>query len=293
MIPLRQIALILGGDVVGGQVVCPGPGHSPKDRSLAVRPAPTMPDGFIVHSHCGDPWQDCHEYVRARLAQVAFTPIRHSPPAVRGNKFQTTTSGALALWRDGMEPHGTLVERYLVGRKLELPDDANEIVRFHPHCPWGEERVPAMLTLFRSISGDEPTAIHRTRLRVNGDKVERVSRMMYGPVAGCAMKVSPDADVLMRLVITEGFETALSANMRGRGPSWALGSAGAIRTLPVLPHIEVLALALEPDETSRAAVRECGRRWRDAGVEVRLLEDPNGEGDLNDVLMRNRREVDD
>ena len=34
---LHQIAHALGGEVSGGQVLCPGPGHSAKDRSLAVR----------------------------------------------------------------------------------------------------------------------------------------------------------------------------------------------------------------------------------------------------------------
>lgn len=33
---LQEIARVLGGEVQGHQVRAPGPGHSPKDRSLAV-----------------------------------------------------------------------------------------------------------------------------------------------------------------------------------------------------------------------------------------------------------------
>ena len=45
---LRELARALAGDVVGGRVCCPGPNHSRSDRSLAVRPAPSMPDGIVV-----------------------------------------------------------------------------------------------------------------------------------------------------------------------------------------------------------------------------------------------------
>ena len=34
---LQSWARALGGEVSGGQVLCPGPGHSAKDRSLSVK----------------------------------------------------------------------------------------------------------------------------------------------------------------------------------------------------------------------------------------------------------------
>ena len=36
---LRGVEEALGGEINGGQVLCPGPGHSRKDRSMAVRPS--------------------------------------------------------------------------------------------------------------------------------------------------------------------------------------------------------------------------------------------------------------
>ena len=50
MIDLRSLQRALGGEISGGQLLCPGPGHSPRDRSLAVRPSPDG-DGFVVYSH--------------------------------------------------------------------------------------------------------------------------------------------------------------------------------------------------------------------------------------------------
>jgi putative DNA primase/helicase len=83
---LRSLARDLGGVVAGGGVLCPGPGHSRKDRSLSVRPAPGHADGFIVFSHAGDDWQTCRDYVRERLGLPrdgwrSASPPRSSPAA--------------------------------------------------------------------------------------------------------------------------------------------------------------------------------------------------------------------
>jgi putative DNA primase/helicase len=74
MIDLRSIARALGGEVSGRQVLAPGPGHSAKDRSLSIRLEPNAPDGFLVHSHAGDNWQECRDYVRQRLGLPAWEP---------------------------------------------------------------------------------------------------------------------------------------------------------------------------------------------------------------------------
>ena len=68
---LRELARQLGGEVAGGQVICPGPGHSARDRSLSVRPDLAAPDGFVVFSHCGDDFRACHDHVRQRLGLPA------------------------------------------------------------------------------------------------------------------------------------------------------------------------------------------------------------------------------
>ena len=43
---LQTVAKALGGEISGGQVLAPGPGHSPKDRSLSVKLDASAPDGF-------------------------------------------------------------------------------------------------------------------------------------------------------------------------------------------------------------------------------------------------------
>ena len=65
---LQQIARALGGEVCGHQVHAPGPGHSPKDRSLSIKLDESAPDGFLVHSFAGDDPIRCKDYFREKLS---------------------------------------------------------------------------------------------------------------------------------------------------------------------------------------------------------------------------------
>lgn len=158
MITLRQLAHALGGDISGGQVVAPGPGHGKRDRSLAVRPSDRAPNGFVVHAFApSDDWRECRDYVAARLgletnrpAQVA--PVSDRAPPSAGRRIEL----AQALWHAARDPRGTVVERYLTSRALDLPDHiAVAAVRYHPACPWRDDhlgitiKVPAMVAATR------------------------------------------------------------------------------------------------------------------------------------------------
>jgi hypothetical protein len=77
MIDLRHVAYLLGGEVCGrDQVVCPGPGHGPRDRSLSVRFDSAAPGGFVVHSFAGDDPIECKDHVRGRLGLPHGSPVK-------------------------------------------------------------------------------------------------------------------------------------------------------------------------------------------------------------------------
>ena len=78
---LRTWAAALGGDVSGRGVICPGPGHSTRDRSLSVTPSAASPDGFLVQSSAGDDPIACKDYVRTKLDLPEFKPNGHAKPA--------------------------------------------------------------------------------------------------------------------------------------------------------------------------------------------------------------------
>jgi hypothetical protein len=87
------------------------------------------------------------------------------------------------------------------------------------------------------------------------------------------------------LVIGEGLETTLSGMVFGFAPAWALGSAGGIRTFPVLSGIDALTILAETDDSgaNEQAIRKCFVRWSAAGREVYRVTSLIG-GDANDAL---------
>jgi putative DNA primase/helicase len=261
---LRALARALGGVVAGSQVLAPGPGHGPKDRSLSIRLSTIDPDD-------GAP---------------KLRPARGAPPSDDQAKADGIRQ-ALALWGEAVEPRRTLVERYLNSRALELDDDlAGDVLRWHP-------RIGAMVALFRNIQDGQPQAISRAFLDTEGHKIER---KFLGPVTGAAVMLDPFDDVLTSLHIGEGIETCMTARqVEHRRPCWALGSAGGLKAtgepyggitaFPVLGGIECLTILTENDEsgTNARAVEACAARWHAAGREV-FLNDPIGGKDLNDAV---------
>jgi hypothetical protein len=75
MMTLAQIAACLGGEVSGGQVLCPGPNHSAKDRSLCVK-LNENGDDIVVHSFSFDDPLVCKDFVRQKLGLPPFEPKR-------------------------------------------------------------------------------------------------------------------------------------------------------------------------------------------------------------------------
>jgi hypothetical protein len=83
MIDLRTVASALGGDVSGGQVLAPGPGHRQADRSMSVK----IVDGeVLVNSFAGDDPLQCKDYVRQRLGLPPWEPKRNSNGYSNGQK---------------------------------------------------------------------------------------------------------------------------------------------------------------------------------------------------------------
>lgn len=288
---LREAAARLGGDVAGPRtILCPGPGHSPRDRSLSV--TFDARGDFVVFSHAGDDWQACRDHVRDLLGLGRFEPKKPQPrpelgawrnAAPRQEADAGKSQIALRIWNETRDARGTLAETYLASRGLTLDDRARESVRFHPSLRFGAKTAPGMVTLYRDLRTDEPRAIQRTFLSPEGRKLER---WMLGPVQNAAVKLDPDDEVSERLIVGEGVESCLAAREYRYRPCWALGSAGAIARLPVLPGVERLAILGEKGDggANERATRDCARRWKAAGAEVKWVEPMLGD-DANDVLL--------
>jgi hypothetical protein len=85
----RTIAKVMGGDVNGDGALVPGPGHSPKDRSLSIKLDPVARDGFIVHSFAGDGVGECRDHVKGKLG-ISSEPLPKSNGAGTGRRITNT-----------------------------------------------------------------------------------------------------------------------------------------------------------------------------------------------------------
>lgn len=147
-----------------------------------------------------------------------------------------------------------------------------------------------MVCLVRDVVTNEPKAIHRTALTRDGHKakINGKDRLALGPIAGGAVKLTPDENVTLCLGIGEGIESALSLQNLpefGASPVWSLISARGVETFPVLSGIESLWLAVDHDETGLRAARSTAQRWQASGAEALLITPSASRADLNDLFF--------
>ena len=115
--------------------------------------------------------------------------------------------------------------------------ERTDAIGWHPSVLFQEpghalhgEKLGAIIGVMTDPVTAEPTgAISRTYIH-EGRKVGKAKTL--GSPAGI-IRLSEDADVLERLHIAEGLETALGAMSKGLRPMWATGSTAIMAKLPV------------------------------------------------------------
>lgn len=248
----------------------------------------------LVRQVNGGTVADAMRWARDWLGLDSLSRPLHVPTASSTAKPETSSRDdaerierALAIWSETVPLLGTVAEAYLRHRRIAPPDDVADL-RFHPSCPAGEgRRLPAMVALMRDVQSNEPRAIHRTFLMPDGTGKDPAGKKMLGRAAGTVIKLCDDADVTLGLGLAEGIENALSLWAYGWWPVWAAGSAGAIRTFPVLDGIETLTIFSDADDggVGIEAARSCAIRWQAAGGSVQVHKPPAG-ADWNDIVRK-------
>ena len=90
---LKEVAHRLGGEVSGNQVLAPGPGHSPKDRSLCVK---VNPDGtWAAYSHAGDNIFTCKDHIREKTGLSPWNKANGSSRNIVAQHDYTDEDGKL------------------------------------------------------------------------------------------------------------------------------------------------------------------------------------------------------
>ena len=224
------------------------------------------------------------EAIRWARAWIGGDHVSAAPRLHHTTKEKPSTVDlAKRIWTESVTAADTLVKTYLATRGLTLPENAP--LRFHPACPRGADRLPAMVALMTDPATGEPTGTHRTFLAADGrGKAEGMARGMLGNSG--IIRLTADEDVTHGVGIAEGVETALSVMQTFRWrPVWAATSAGGITRLPVLAGIDALTVFADADGAGLTGAQACAARWADAGRDVRILAPPPGE-DFNDTARR-------
>jgi hypothetical protein len=296
MMTLQQMARAMGGKVSGDQVLVPGPGHSPKDRSLSIRLDASAPGGFVVHSFADDDWVHCKEYVREKLGLSAWSwsarewdnqkRARSRPAVQRDDRdyAERQFEKARWLWQRRSPLESSLGEIYLRdarGYGGALP----ATLGFLP--PLKPEHQAAMIAVFAlanepepgllSIDDDQLCGVHLTLLKPDGGNKAETSRdkFMVGPSSGWPIVLAPLNDSL-GLIICEGIETGLSLYEATGCGVWAAGSASRMPALAnkVPSYVDCVMIAGEADSGRKGAAALAERlHARGLYCELRFLGD--------------------
>jgi hypothetical protein len=282
MISLPAAAQILGGEVSGGRITCPGPGHSPRDRSLSVSLSSDAPGGFVVHSFAGDDFTTCKDYVRQRLGLPNGERVS-TKPATLSNRWRPTGSNtevARWLWHQRVPIAGTIAETYLrsaraYGGPMQptlgfLPTNGTYPAALIAAYGIPTEPEPGVL----SVADEAVVGVHLIKLRPDGSDRLRdnpnckitIGRGSIGPI------VLAPPNELLALVIAEGVEDALTAHEATGLAAWAAGGASRMPTLAGLipSYIECVTILVDDDDAGRVNSHKLADRLRDRDIEVRL-----------------------
>ena len=269
---------------------CAGAKIRPGDDALAVKIDPDGSSTWVCH-RCG--WTGGLPAPGRERRQPVTDPRRASIrlSAAKADTAGRSASGvpevAARLWasRRPITPD-IPAGRYLTIRGCAMPPPDGHLA-WHPEVyhPAEERPFPALLALVTHTVTGAPMTVHRTFLAPDGGGKARVAKprllVKGGDKAGGVVRLWPDEAVTTGLCVAEGLETALTA-ARGFGLAWACLDAGNLAILPVLPGVEALTIVADHDEAGTRAAEACGRRWVQAGCEVRMWKAAARDADLND-----------
>jgi DNA polymerase I-like protein with 3'-5' exonuclease and polymerase domains len=291
------------GSNSSAKITNPRPSHevAPKDdhRSSVENPAKSENSDYFGKRECPfhkDPTPSLHLYpdghyhcygcgAHGDIEELPETVQASAPSATHSNT--NTLKLGLRLWRVAVSIRGTLAEQYLrETRELDLAalPDINAVLRFHPRCPFDGNNHPCVIALFRDVETDESAGIHRVALTANAEKIGRMMLGSWPRPRAIKLRLGND-----QLVAGEGIETVIAGAMRRADKSstlWAMGSAGAIGKLPLVPGFVGLTILVDREASNIGLdnARACTERWRRAGRKTGLAIPHQTEADFNDLI---------
>lgn len=285
---LKPIVDAMGGVLLDGgrRALIRGPGHSRVDRSVSL----ALTDDGRILVHCFSPRDDWRA-VRDELVAHGLLDEKQRPgscpghverPAIVQPQKEDKTKRARRIWSETRTIAGSEAERYLRGRAI--PRLLPGALRFHKAMTSLEdkERHPALIGAITDDAGDI-TGVHVTLLSPHGAGKAPVltPRRVVGRMLGSAVRLDDPDDTL---IVAEGIETALSAQVALQGPAWALMSAVNLARFELPRSLSRLIIAADNDDAGLSAAHALRARVEN-DIRCEIVLPPDGLGDWNDWLQ--------
>lgn len=183
------------------------------------------------------------------------------------------------LWNVTKPITGTHGEAYLRGRGITCP--MSDSLRWVPDLFHG----PSMAWAAAMVADVSSGGVHRTYFDKKGRRLAKSAKMMLGPCAGGAVRLSDSLGG--PLVVCEGVETGLSllsSLLTIPATVWATLSTSGMKSVTLPSGSSRLIIATDGDEPGREAGNKLATRAAALGWQVDLMPAPDGQ-DWNDVLQ--------
>jgi putative DNA primase/helicase len=258
-----------------------------KDDALAVRIGHDGGATWTCH-RCGWKGGIGGERDLSRRRDNSVGAYRNPEP--EPEKHETLARWGLRLW-EHTRPivPGTVAAAYLEARGCALPTYTEEThLRWHPKLKHPSGHVgPALVALVTTILDCAPISLHRTWLKADGTgkaDLDKPRLLLAGHRSDGVVRLWPDEDVHLGLVLGEGIETCLAAERAGYTPSWAALSGGTLAAFPVLPGLEGITILADHDEPNPKTGKRAGIEAARAVIERYVAAGSDPERDLRVVL---------
>ncbi|MEM1149945.1 MAG: toprim domain-containing protein [Pseudomonadota bacterium] len=284
----REITRALRGKWYGGYGLCFCPAHD-NTRTPALTVATGRDGRLLLSCKAGCSFVDVLDALRGlglvegsgRMPEVDHAELVRRDAEAKARR-DAGIAKASALWDSASLFKGSLAERYLLARAIRA--EGQRALRFHPRCPLGRERRPAMVAAVVT-EGEGITGVHRTCLSEPGIKAPDLghsAKRMLGICAGGATRLLAGDGPLL---VGEGIESSFSAGAHiasERPTVWAALSAPGMKTLRLPAVAGTLIIAPDAEPAGQAAASALAHRAHASGWTVELMPPPEGCGDWND-----------
>lgn len=284
---LITIVRALGGELYDGgrRAVVPGPGHSPRDRSVSL----LVSDGrLVVHSFGRSTWREVIDDLRRRGLINASASLGDAASSARGPAPSTASrvASAARLWSEASPLVRQLSMTHMRLRGIDRPAPLSVALRHHGqvrsavYADRGATR-PALLAAVSNVDGDL-CAVEITYLAADGRRASdlTLSRKTIGALPrSSAVRLDQAKD---ELLVGEGVFTTLSASARFGMPGWALLSASNLRAWAPPAGVRRVLIAADRGVEGERSARQLYRRLVAAGVGATIAWPAPPAGDWNE-----------